>query len=56
MVPSGVMLAPPVPELGAADFSILLQLARQAVEAAVAGRGPSPGACRLPSSRPPRRS
>jgi AmmeMemoRadiSam system protein A len=46
MVPSGVALAPPVPEVGAADLSCLLRLARQAVEAAVAGRPcprPEPG-------------
>jgi len=46
MVPSRVVPAPPVPELDAADFSCLLELARRAVEAAVAGRTcpqPDPG-------------
>jgi AmmeMemoRadiSam system protein A len=46
MVPSAIAPAPPVPELGAADFSRLLHLARQAVEATVDGRPcpwPDPG-------------
>ncbi len=45
MVPSRIALAPPVPELGAADFSSLLRLARLAVEAAVAGHP-----CTLPDA------
>lgn len=50
-MPSAVAMAPPVPELGAADFTFLLQLARRAVEAAVAGRAcPLPDVASLPQA------